>query len=514
MLNVNEILMYLRKSRADSEAETVEAVLARHETILQDFAAKKFGQKIPEYNIYREVCSGETIDQRPEIKKILELVTKKQDYKAVLVVEPQRLTRGDLLDCGTITRVFRYNNVQIITPTNTYNLEVAQERKFLEMQLQQGNDYLEYVKMILQRGRMQSLQEGNFIGNTAPYGYDKALIDKHHTLKPNAEAEIVKLIFDLYVNKDLGTGQIAVELDNRGIKPRYSDYWSYATIRDILRNPVYIGKIRWNNKKTVKFTDSTGRTIEKRLRNTGDLMILDGLHPAIISEELFEKAQKKYGKRNRKPNSYELTNPFASLVRCGNCGRSITRRTYINTDGSERCQPRMLCSNQAHCRTPSITYEEFENAVIQSLRNYIQEFKIKIKSDRKDLFQEHQLILDNSMKELKELEAQQNKLYELLEKGIYDEALFLQRKEILQNRKAKLINGIEYQKKTVPIPINYEEKIINCQEAINKIQDSSITPEVKNLFLKKVIKKIEYKATPGKANRFAHANVEIEVFLN
>ena len=64
-------IIYLRKSRQDNEYETVEEVLHKHEKQLQEYAASHFGSRIPEDRIYREVVSGETIDDRPEINKLL-----------------------------------------------------------------------------------------------------------------------------------------------------------------------------------------------------------------------------------------------------------------------------------------------------------------------------------------------------------------------------------------------------------------------------------------------------------
>ena len=143
--DVNEIIMYLRKSRADAENETVEEVLARHENLLQDYALQTFGHIIPAANIYKEVASGETIESRPEIKKILSLAANNRNYKALLVVEPQRITRGDMLDCGTIIRVFKYNNIKIITPSKSFDLQDTYDLKYFQMTLQQGNEYLEYI---------------------------------------------------------------------------------------------------------------------------------------------------------------------------------------------------------------------------------------------------------------------------------------------------------------------------------------------------------------------------------
>ena len=68
-IKVHQIIIYLRKSR-NEEKEDLQVVLARHEKMLQDYAIRNFGERIPEENIFREVVSGETIDDRIEIKKV------------------------------------------------------------------------------------------------------------------------------------------------------------------------------------------------------------------------------------------------------------------------------------------------------------------------------------------------------------------------------------------------------------------------------------------------------------
>ncbi|MEI3327970.1 MAG: recombinase family protein [Thomasclavelia sp.] len=92
----NIYLIYLRKSRADNPNESVEEVLSRHERILQELAIKMLGKKIDEEYIFREVVSGETIEDRPEIKVLFSI--EKSTVKGVLVVDPQRLSRGDWED--------------------------------------------------------------------------------------------------------------------------------------------------------------------------------------------------------------------------------------------------------------------------------------------------------------------------------------------------------------------------------------------------------------------------------
>lgn len=503
-------LMYLRKSRADSENETVEEVLFRHETLLQEFAIKKFGRPIPENNIFREVVSGETIDKRPEMKKILSLVANTNFYEGVIVVEPQRLSRGDMLDCGTIVRVFRYNNIKVVTPNITFDLSQEHERKYFEMTLSQGNDYLEYIKTILSRGRLSSVKEGCYIGSKAPFGYDRVVIDGKHTLKPNSDADTVKLIFDLFAKEDMGTNRISTELNKRGLKPQNSDCWNPAVIRFILRNPVYIGKIRWNNKKVVKVTDEFGNTKEKRDCKSPDKFIIDGLHQAIISEELFNKAQAKIGNMTRLPSDKEIKNPFASLLKCGRCNRSLLLRHGHKQNEKQRLQ----CDNQSNCHSSSIMFEPIKQSVVNALHEYIKDFNIKLQNNDGSSLKLQQNILNNLQKQYDDLSAQQNKLYDLLEKGIYSDEVFMERQKILNKEREKLESAITMQKNNLPNAIDYQEKIITLTQALNVINDKTLSEQAKNTFLKQIIDKIEV-TTPlsQKNHRVDLDDVKVKVFL-
>ena len=93
--------------------------------------------------------------------------------KAVLCVDPQRLSRGSLKDIGRIVELFRYSNTIVITRQYAYDLRDDRDRESFERELMRGNEYLEYYKRIQQNGRLQSVKNGNYLGQTAPYGYKK-----------------------------------------------------------------------------------------------------------------------------------------------------------------------------------------------------------------------------------------------------------------------------------------------------------------------------------------------------
>ena len=105
-LRGTEVIAYLRKSRADDPALTVAEVLAKHERILAEWAEKNLLSPVPEQNILREVESGEHIDARPKMMELLRRI-ESPTVRAVLVVEPQRLSRGDLEDAGRIIKLLR-----------------------------------------------------------------------------------------------------------------------------------------------------------------------------------------------------------------------------------------------------------------------------------------------------------------------------------------------------------------------------------------------------------------------
>lgn len=476
--------MYLRKSRADGEQETVEAVLQRHEKILQEHALKSFGHLIPEEHIFREVVSGETIQDRPMMRQLLESI-QSEDVTAVLVVDPQRLSRGDLRDCGTVIRAFQYTDTIVSTPQKNYNLSDKYDRKFLEMELMRGNDYLEYVKEIMLRGRIASVSEGNFIGSQPPYGYDKVKVGKSYTLAENAESDVVRLIFDLYVNQNLGWTKICQQLNELGIKPRKSPYWVPATVHDILQNPVYIGKIRWNWRKTIKKYENGEITKSRPKSPKENWIMVDGKHPPLISEELFQAAQEKHGKHPRIKKETKLINIFAGICRC-ECGAAMVTRP------SSKAQLRLMCSHQTHCHNKSVIYAEYQAEVVRLLNESIAEMQAIYQNGNDTTIKLQTDVIGNLKKELLEIEKQQDKLYDLLERGIYSESVFVQRNAALADRRSATNKAIEAAMAVQTQAIDYHERIVRLSEVVQCIESDDMTPKAKNDLLRAVIHKIDY----------------------
>lgn len=323
-IDVRQIIIYLRKSRAERN-ETIEEVLARHEKILQDFAIQTFGQKIPEENIYREVVSGETIDERIEIKKIFNRL-EKEEIKGLLVVEPQRISRGDMLDCGRVVQILKYTETLCITVTKTYDLTNKFDRELFEAQLLQGNKYLEYQKEIMDRGKHLSVREGKYVGSTPPFGYDKKALDRGFMLIKNKdEAPIVETIFNLIVDEDLSTHEVANYLNKHQMKPKKNELWNYGMVRHVLKNEVYYGSISWGKRPVIK--KLINGEINKFRVSADDYVLVRGLQEPIVTKDKWDRAQEKIRNNpsSRTGMSRELQNPLAGLVFCKKCGYSLVR---------------------------------------------------------------------------------------------------------------------------------------------------------------------------------------------
>ena len=499
-------LMYLRKSRADGEHETVEEVLAKHYKILQDHAVATIGRLIPEDKIYREVVSGETIQDRPEMKKLLDRI-QAEEITGVFVVDPQRLSRGDLSDCGTIIRAFRYTSTLVITSSKTYDLNDKFDRKFFEMELMRGGDYLEYVKEIMMRGRIASVKNGNFIGNTAPYGYMKIKDGKNFTLAPDPnEANVLKLIYELWVNEGLGCVRIANRLNSMNIKPRKSELWNHNSLQRMLKNPVYIGKICWNRRKTIKKYENGNIVSSRPINKDDDILMIDGKHEPLISKEMFYASLDRFGKLPKNKAKTGLKNPFAGILHCS-CGRAMIYQP------SNKCAARLHCAYQMHCGNRSATYEEVEHEVLRALKELTADVKEYIDGNNTNSSDANKAIILALTKELNGLEAQQNKLYELLEKGIYDSDLFLSRNKILAERRQQLEEGIAEAHSMEQSRQDYESRYVALLDAISALENESLSAEAKNQLLRAVIKDITYSRLTTKRTKWSHVPFTLDISL-
>lgn len=483
-----EYCIYLRKSRADLEAEArgKEETLESHKRHLLALA-KKLNLSVTK--IYSEVVSGDRIAERPEMQKLLQDVEAGM-WEGVLVMEIERLARGDTMDQGIVAQTFKYSDTKIITPVKTYDPNNEFDEEYFEFGLFMSRREYKTINRRQQRGRLDAVRDGRYPANQPPYGYNRVkLKGKGYTLEPHPEqAPIVKMIFDLYVNEGLGSALIARRLNELNIPTAKNKEWTISTIRGIIRNPHYIGKVRWNW-RAVKKKRVDGVIVQSRpVAPESEWIVVDGLHEPIIDEETWNKAQEIMNGRKvvpAPPNT--LTNPLAGLIRCGMCGRAMVRRPYDN-------RPAAIICPFPHCSNVSTSFEIVEQELLKGLRLWHRQYKAEWGKRRKkepsDSIQIKEKLVKNAEKNLNELIAQKGNLHDLLEKQIYTTEVYLERSQILSARikeaeqaLEKAVQELELEKKR----IKAKNVVIPLLESVLDSYFKTDDAEDKNRLLKSVL---------------------------
>ena len=291
----------------------------------------------------------------------------------VLVMEVERLARGDTQDQGVVAKAFKYSHTKIVTPTKTYDPDNEYDEEYFEFGLFMSRREYKTITRRMQRGRVTSVQEGKFVGNTPPFGYRRKKLEnsKGFTLEIDLdEAQVVEQIFRLFAYEENTINGVVRRLNDLGIKPRLASYWTSSSIKDILSNPVYIGKIRWNARKQV-ITTKSGKKIKHRPRNASPI-IVQGLHPAIIEQEMWDLVQNKR-KLNPPPvvNNNVVQNPLVGIIYCGKCGKTMQRRPYNKNNLPDT----LMCPNPK-CDNISSKLNIVEEQLIEALKRWLENYTV------------------------------------------------------------------------------------------------------------------------------------------
>ena len=491
--------IYLRKSRADAEAEArgEGETLARHEAALLDLAKR---QNLKIDKIYREIVSGETIAARPIVQQLLSEVGKGM-WAGVLAMEVERLARGDTIDQGIIAQTFKFTETKIITPAKTYDPDNEFDEEYFEFGLFMSRREYKTINRRLQRGRAASVREGKYVSSQPPYGYRRIKIEnqKGYTLEPIPEqAEAVRKIYELYTlgevqpdgtRKRLGINLIARRLNALDIPPQKSDKWSSASVRDILINPVYIGKVRWYWRPIVKKMFD-GSVTNRRPRDPEKRILADGLHKPIIDEATFNTVQtllSSYPKRTLTERQ-RVMNPLCGLVICGECGQVMVRRSYR----SKLNHPDVLMCKNPECKNISSTLSLVEDRIIKALEEWLEDYRLNWdsadssnKEMRVDIKKKSLRKLDS---EIDALNSQMNNIHDLLEQGVYDITKFQERKQIISER----INQTQEARDSLVEDLKRIERHIPNVYKLIDVYHMFQTPKAKYELLKEALEKAVY----------------------
>ena len=500
---MDNYVIYLRKSRADVDAEnhSEEDTLARHERILMELARK---QQLNITEIYREIVSGETIAARPVMQRLLREV-EQGIWRGVLVVEVERLARGDTIDQGIIAQTLKYSDTKIITPSKTYDPNDEFDEEYFEFGLFMSRREYKAINRRQQAGRLASVKEGKYVGTEPPYGYRRKKLDgdKGFTLEEILEeADIIRLIYELYTHgeqqpngtfKRLGLSRICQKLNMLNAKPKKADRWNADSIHHILKNPVYNGYIRWKYRPDKKMLKDGIVTITRPRTSPDEHIIVKGLHKPIIADDIWKLTQ-DYLKENQVhpvPSKLEVKNPLSGLIVCGKCGHHMTRKFGKGRKDTLACR-------YTGCGNISSTLALVEEQIINALEQWLNDYKVHIETNthinnfQVEVAQKAIKKLDG---ELKTIVTQKSKIQDLLEQGIYSTDDYIERSRLLTER----LNRIKEDKDTLEneIALNttkeptYKQLLPRVKKIIAIYHDSP-TAKAKNDLLKEVLQHVLY----------------------
>jgi hypothetical protein len=352
----------------------------------------------------------------------------------------------------------------------------------------------------MSRGTLRSISEGNYVGSIPPYGYDKVWITegkrKCPTLAINEEqANVVRMIFDMYTNQNIGMPTICKHLDSIGATPPKGDHWSNRALKDMLSNIHYLGKIKWNWRKVVTIVEGGEIKKTRPKSEIGEYLLYEGRHEAIVAKDLFDATQEKLGKNPRVRKNMGIRNPFAGLIYC-QCGRAMSLRTYKKKDGSQRSEPRLICDDHTHCGTGSCTYDEMMDLVVGILRQCIEDFEIRIKNNDGDAIKLHEKLLKNLEKRMQDLDAREIAQWEAQSHPDPSQRMpphiFAMLNEKLLKERAEVMEAMCNARKSMPDAVDYQEKVVRFRDALDALTDPNADAEKKNRLLKACIDRIDY----------------------
>ena len=284
--------------------------------------------------------SGKSIEGRVSFNQMMEDIKSGKDgVSYVLVFKLSRFGRN-AADVLATLQVMQDFGVNLICVEDGIDSSKDAGKLMISVLSAVAEIERENIRVQTMEGRMQKAREGKWNGGFAPYGY--SLIDGKLEVNEE-EAVAIRMIFDQYVNTDLGANGIAKYLENHGIhkiarQNGKNPLFDAALIRRIIQNPVYSGKISYGRRRTEKVH---GTRNEYRQVKKDDYLLVDGLHEALVSEEVWEQAQvkvaaqaKKYEKVNR--DKREKIHLLSGILKCPVCGAGMYGNKYIKKrkDGS------------------------------------------------------------------------------------------------------------------------------------------------------------------------------------
>ena len=370
--------VYCRLSK-DDDLDGESASISNQRVMLEGYCEKQ-GWEVAA--VYQDDGYTGLNMERPDLKRMLKAIERGQ-INLVITKDLSRLGRN-YLQTGTLIEDFfprhgvRYIAMNDGIDTMRENNDIAPFKNIL------NEMYSKDISKKVHSSYLLKAQKGAFTGCLAPFGYRKDPEDRNHLLVDKETAPIVRRLFawaleghgpnyirrrleeekipcPTWWNRERGLRNVRTKWEKKD--PENGRYiWDFSVIKDILMNPVYAGDIA-SQKKEYRFKIGTIR--EKKPQ---DWIVVEGRHEPLIDRKSFAIVQSKLKSRQRPRQGGEVS-LFAGLIKCGECGKSLTIRT------TNEKHPKQIYScktynayGKHHCTQHRIEYDTLYRLVLNKIR--------------------------------------------------------------------------------------------------------------------------------------------------
>lgn len=378
--------LYIRLSKEDGDKGESNSVTSQRE-ILKEFL--KLQPDIELYDIYVDDGWSGTNFDRPDFTRMMEDIYS-GNVNCVIVKDLSRFGRnytdsGNYLDNVFVRLRIRFIALNNGVDTASNNMTAATQCISVGV-TNVINESVAATTSVNVRGTLNvNRTQGKFIGSFPTYGYLKDPNDHHKLIVDEEVAPVVRSIFERFVAGKSIIG-IAKELNEEGI-PNPSKYkklkgfnykhpvgksndglWPDSSVRRILQNEMYIGNMVQGKNTTISYKIKQCRSIPKE-----DWIVVENTHEAIVSKEIFEKAQSLFNKNIRVAPQKKEVDLFSGFVRCADCHRAMNKKTNVHSYATYhyyRCSTARKMKKSA-CGNHTIRIDKLEEAVLTVIQNMV-----------------------------------------------------------------------------------------------------------------------------------------------
>ena len=407
--------IYIRVSTEDQAKEGYSLEVQRE--YLEDFAKR---EKYEVFKIYSDDGISAFSTRRPALQELL-ADAKQRKFDLVLVYKIDRFSRN-LKDLLNLVDELSNSGVAFKSATEPFDTSTSAGK----LMFQQLGSFAEFERNRLAErvfpGMIKGVQQGNWQGaRYSPFGYNYNKVAK--VLEVNEkQAPIVKMIFEMAI-ADKPVRYIREYLTKKGYRNRNGNYFSAKLIRDIVRNRIYTGKLVWNRCHYDK-TQKTPKGYRYIKNDPGKVVISQGRHQPLISEDVFERAQKALAKRRIEHKKRAGDYPLSAVMFCAKCNHKYHGISSIRNHRTKEKSRWYRCAGPQRsfikCNNKALKAEDIEPKVTVLLSMLLRSNRLKqsrwktvtdaIKQDCPPIDQRERLKLQN---QLKKVQGKQSKLTDL-----------------------------------------------------------------------------------------------------